>query len=182
MSHPHYRLELLNVPTMKTEGIVFHIMNAKHLLLLIHVILHSHFMMFIALTTTFKSVVKDRTIEPSVIVKFVLLFSVTDINTVGQIVSLVQFCAVDEDILRVVGGMNAALSEVEVSFVGVVGVRDVEFEVAEDILENQDGHFILPEHEQYVVVGACYIVSETSCCVDQQIVVSQVEVEHIIES
>ena len=183
MPHSHNRLELLDVSAVKTEGIVLHIMNTKNLPLLIHMILYSHFMIVImALTAAFKSIVEDRTIKPSKIVQFVLSFGITDINTGAEIVRLVQFCAVDDDIFGVVCGMNTALGKVEVSVVGVVSVGDVEFEITENILKDQDGYFILPEHEQFIVVGAGHIVSETSCCVDQQVVISQVEVEHIIES
>lgn len=68
--------------------------------------------------------------------------------------------------------MECTSSQVTVSGLGIVGVADIEGIISKDILEDQDRDLILSEHEQFIVVWAGDIISETTSGIDFQVVTS----------
>ena len=133
--HPHDRLELLDITSKDTESIILHIMHTQNLSFFMNMI--PDFYLLVALRTiiTFKGIIQDRTIEPSIIVNMIDSLCILSINRVRQVVGLVQFCAIDEDVFRIICSMNLTSCEIVVSSMWFVGEGQVEFIVTKNILE-----------------------------------------------
>lgn len=64
---------------------------------------------------------------------------------------------------------------------GVVGIGKVEGVITEGVLKHQDWDLVLSEHGKNGAEANSHIVSEIASCVDQDVVVLLVELEHVIE-
>ena len=128
-----------------------------------------------------ESVVYNWAIEPARIIKSGESWSIIIHNCFGEVVSFVENGVVDDYVFRVVGSIDCASRGIEEAIMRIICVGNVECEVAKNIMKYQNRDLILPEHQKYVIISYCNIVTKVSSNLDNQIIELSIEVEYIIE-